>query len=56
MGNKQEILSFIGDLVDLYRESEEIVIMSNPDNMTADFGELETKCDELIYQAQKLVA
>ena len=56
MGTKQEILSFIGDLVDLYRESEEIVIESNPDNLTADFGELENKCNELMYQAQKLVA
>jgi len=56
MGTKQDILSFIGDLVDLYRESEEISIGEHSGNMTADFEELETKCEELMYQAQKLVA
>lgn len=56
MKNEQQILAFIGDLVDMYRESEEIIIGEYSGNMTADFEELETKCDKLMYQAQKLVA
>lgn len=56
MENKQQILSFIGDLVDMYRESEELVIQSDPTNMTADFEELEAKCADLISCAEKLVA
>ena len=56
MENKQQILAFIGDLVDLYRESEEIVIESNPSNLTADFEELDNKCAELMYCAGRLVA
>ena len=56
MSNKKEILDFIGDLVDMYRDSEEIVINEYSGNMTADFEELEAKCADLISCAEKLVA
>jgi len=56
MENKQQILDLFGDLMDLYRESEEIVIESNPTNLTADFEELEERCSNMMLCAEKLVA
>lgn len=56
MGKNQQIMSLFGDIVDLYRDSEGILIEMNSDNATADYEELEAKCEELMFQAQKLVA
>jgi len=56
MSNKKEILDFIGELVDMYRESEEISICESAIDTTAEIEELEFKCNDLMNQACRLVA
>ena len=56
MNNKQEILNLFGEVVDMYRESQEISICEWAVDATAEIEELEIKCEELMYQARQLIA
>ncbi len=56
MNNKKEILDFIGELVDMYRESKEISICEFSSDTTAEIEELEFECNDLMNQACRLVA
>jgi len=56
MSNNSEIMNLFGEVIDLYRESQEILICESATDATAEIEELEIKCEELIYQARQLVA
>jgi len=56
MNNKKEVLDFIGELIDMYRESQEISICELAIDATSEIEELEFKCSDLMNQACRLVA
>lgn len=56
MKNTRAIMELFGEVVDMYRESQEILICESAINASSEIEELEFKCNELMYQARQLVA
>ena len=56
MKNKSEIISLFGELIDLYRESEEIQICERGINVSEEAQDLEDRCEYLQRRVNQLVS